>query len=91
METGDKNRYVAEARNVLRRKLRFRAFPERVCPQIWSLERVDYFKESEHFGGRKKKKQKNKKTQKKQNENLRLRSFEMIQIRISDPRSLRSW
>ena len=90
METGDesllgKNRYVAEARNVLRRKLRFRAFPERVCPQIWSLERVDYFKESEHFGGRKKKQKK------KQNENLRLRSFEMIQIRISDPRSLGSW
>ena len=87
METGDKNRYVAEARNVLRRKLRFRAFPERVCPQIWSLESVDYFKESEHFGGRK---QKNK-TKKKKNENLRLRSFEMIQIRISDPRSLGSW
>ena len=86
METGDKNRYVAEARNVLRRKLRFRAFPERVCPQIRSLESVDYFKESEHFGGRKKKKKK-----KKKNENLRLRSFEMIQIRISDPRSLRSW
>ena len=86
METGDKNRYVAEARNVLRRKLRFRAFPERVCPQIWSLESVDYFKESEHFGGRKKKKTKTKK-----NENLRLRSFEMIQIRISDPRSLGSW
>ena len=84
METGDKNRYVAEARNVLRRKLRFRAFPERVCPQIRSLESVDYFKESEHFGGRKKKKKK------KKNENLRLRSFEMIQIRISDPRSLGS-
>ena len=38
---------------------------------------------------KKTKKQKNKK--KKQNENLRLRSFEMIQIRISDPRSLGSW
>ena len=90
METGDKNRYVAEARNVLGRKLRFRAFPERVCPQIWSLESVDYFKESEHFGGRKKK-QKTKTKTKQKNENLRLRSFEMIQIRISDPRSLRSW
>ena len=95
METGDKNRYVAEARNVLRRKLRFRAFPERVCPQIWSLESVDYFKEREHFGGRKKKqnktKQKKQKQKKKKNQNLRLRSFEMIQIRISDPRSLGSW
>ena len=69
METGDKNRYVAEARNVLRRKLRFRAFPERVCPQIWSLERVDYFKESEHFGGRKKK---NKKTKKKKQNKTRI-------------------
>ena len=37
-------------------KIKFRAFPERVCPQILSLGSVDYFGKSEHFSGRKKKK-----------------------------------
>ena len=36
------------------RDLKFRAFPERVCPRILSLESVDYFGTSEHFRGRKK-------------------------------------
>ena len=40
--------------HILRRKLRFRAFPERVCPRILSLESVDYFGTSEHFGVEKK-------------------------------------
>ena len=79
METGDKNRYVAEARNVLRRKLRFRAFPERVCPQIWSLESVDYFKESEHFGGRKKQN----KTKTKQNKKKKTRILGCVPLRWS--------
>ena len=33
---------------------RCRAFPERLGPRILSLESVDYFGTSEHFGGRKK-------------------------------------
>ena len=36
-------------------KIKFRAFPERVGPQILSLESVDYFGRSEHFSGRKQK------------------------------------
>ena len=36
--------------------MRFRAFPEQVCPRIVSLERVDNFGTSEHFSGREKKK-----------------------------------
>ena len=35
--------------------MRFRAFSERVGPQILSLERVDNFGTSEHSSGRKKK------------------------------------
>ena len=54
-ETGNKNCCVTEATHVLRRKLRFRAFPERFCPRILSLENVDYFEIRELFGGRKKK------------------------------------
>ena len=38
VETGNKNLRVAEATHVLRRKLRFRAFPELVFPRILSLE-----------------------------------------------------
>ena len=38
VETGNKNLCVAEATHVLRRKLRFRAFPELVFPRILSLE-----------------------------------------------------
>ena len=34
--------------------MRFRAFPERVGPQILSLERVDNFGTSEHSSGGKK-------------------------------------
>ena len=58
VDTGNKIRCVTETTHVLRRrrKLRFRAFPERVCPRILSLESVDYFGTSEHFGGRKTKK-----------------------------------
>ena len=37
-------------------KIKFRAFPEQVSPQIVSLESIDYFGTSEHFSGRKKKK-----------------------------------
>ena len=48
VETG-KNRCATEATHVSRRKLRFRAFPDRVCPRILSLESVDYFGTSEHF------------------------------------------
>ena len=55
VETGNKNRCVTEATHVLRRKLRLRAFSERVCPRILSLESFDYFGTSEHFGGREKK------------------------------------
>ena len=54
-ETGNKNCCVTEATPVLRRKLRFRAFPERFCQRILSFENVDYFEISETFGGRKKK------------------------------------
>ena len=54
VETENNNRCVTEATHVLRRKLRFRAFLERVCPQILLLESVDYFGISEHFGGRNK-------------------------------------
>ena len=54
LETGNKNRCVTEATHVLRRKLRFRTFLERVCPRILSFESVDYFGTSEHLGGRKK-------------------------------------
>ena len=37
-------------------KIKFRAFPKRVGPRILSLESVDYFGTSEHYGvvGRKK-------------------------------------
>ena len=48
VETGTKNLCVIEATNVLRRKLKFRAFPKRVGPRILSLESVDYFGASEH-------------------------------------------
>ena len=54
VETGNKNRCVTEATHVLRRKLRLRAFSERICLGILSLESVDYFGTSEHLGGRKK-------------------------------------
>ena len=57
VETGNKNRCMTEATHVLRRKLRFRAFPEQVCSRILSIESVDYFGTSEHFGNRKKKKE----------------------------------
>ena len=30
-------------------KIKFRAFPKRVCPRILSLESVDYFGASEHY------------------------------------------
>ena len=53
-ETGNNNCCVTAATHVLRRKLRFRAFPDRDCPQILSLESIDYFGTSEHFGGQKK-------------------------------------
>ena len=46
---------MTEATHDLRGKLTLRAFPERVCPRILSLESVDYFGTSNHFGGRKKK------------------------------------
>ena len=42
-ETGNKNCCLTEARHVLRRKLSFRAFPERFCPRSLLLENVDYF------------------------------------------------
>ena len=42
VETGNKNRCATEASHVSWRKLRFRAFPDRVCPWILSLESVDY-------------------------------------------------
>ena len=51
VETGSKTHCVTEAMHVLRRKLRFRALLKRVCPQILSLESVDYFGTSELFGG----------------------------------------
>ena len=51
VETGSKNHCVTEATHVLRRKLRFRALLKRVCPQILSLESVDYFGTSELLGG----------------------------------------
>ena len=50
VETGNKNRCATEATHVSWRKLRFRAFPDRVCPRILSLESVDYFGTTEHFG-----------------------------------------
>ena len=50
-----KDRCVTEATHGFRRKLRFRAFPERVCPRILSLESVDYFGTSEHLSVRKQK------------------------------------
>ena len=59
VETGNKNHCMTKAMNVLQKKLRFRAFLERVCPQILLLESIDYFGTSEHFGGRKKKRKKN--------------------------------
>ena len=52
-ETGNKNCCLTEARHVLRRKVRFRAFPERFCPRSLLLENVDYFEIRELFGGRK--------------------------------------
>ena len=54
--TRNGNRCVTEATHDLRRKVSLRAFPERVCPRILSLESADYFGTSNHFGGRKKKK-----------------------------------
>ena len=46
---------MTEAKLVLRRVVRFRAFPVRVGPRILSLERAHYyFGTSEHFSGRKK-------------------------------------
>ena len=39
----------------LKRLMRFKTFPERVGPQILSLESVDYFGTTEHFSGQKKK------------------------------------
>ena len=55
VETGNRNRCVTEAKLVLRRVVRFRAFPVRVGPRILSLERAHYyFGTSEHFSGRKK-------------------------------------
>ena len=54
VETGNKNRCVTEAMCVLQRKLKFRAFPEWVCPRLLMLESVDYFGIREHFCGRKK-------------------------------------
>ena len=50
-ETGNKNRCVTEATQVLRRKLT----KELVSPRILPLESVDYFGTSEHYRGRKKK------------------------------------
>ena len=50
------DRSLGEKERKKERKIRFRAFPERFCPRILSLESVDYFGTSEHFGGRKKKK-----------------------------------
>ena len=58
-ETGNKNCCLTEARHVLRRKVRFRAFPERFCPRSLLLENVDYFEIRELFGGRRKKKKEN--------------------------------
>ena len=55
-ETGNKNCCLTEARHVLRRKVRFRAFPERFCPRSLLLENLDYFEIRELFGGRRKKK-----------------------------------
>ena len=55
VETGNKNCCLTEARHVLRRKLRIRAFPERFCPRSLLLENVDYFEIRELFGGRRKK------------------------------------
>ena len=52
-ETGNKNCCLTEARHVLRRRLSFRAFPERFCPRSLLLENVDYFEIRELFGGRK--------------------------------------
>ena len=40
METGNKNRCMTVATHVLQRKFRFRAFPERDCPQILSLKKA---------------------------------------------------
>ena len=46
--------FSTEAMHVLRRKRRFRAFPEWFCPRILWLESVDYFGTREHLGGRRK-------------------------------------
>ena len=57
METGNKNRCETEAKLVLRRVMRFRAFPVRVGLLILSLERAHYyFGTSEHFSKWSKKK-----------------------------------
>ena len=48
VETWKKNRCMIEATHVLRRNIKFRAFPKRVGPRILSLQSVDFFGTSEH-------------------------------------------
>ena len=56
VETWKKNRCMIEATHVLRRNIKFRAFPKRVGPRILSLQSVDFFGTSEHkWVGEKKK------------------------------------
>ena len=43
-----KNRCMIEATHVLRRNIKFGAFPKRVGPRILSLQSVDFFGTSEH-------------------------------------------
>ena len=50
---GTKNCCVIEAAHVSKEslgKIKFRAFPKRVGPRILSLESVDYFGTSKHYG-----------------------------------------
>ena len=53
VETGTRNCCVIEATHVSKEslgKIKFRAFPKRVGPRILSLESVDYFGTSKHYG-----------------------------------------
>ena len=54
VKTGDKNREVTKDTHRIASCERYRAFPERVGPQILSLESIDHFGTSDYFSGREK-------------------------------------
>ena len=49
MKTGDKNHGVTKGMHRIESCERYRAFPERVGPQILSFESIDYFATSDYF------------------------------------------